>query len=375
MTNTAFGTFFLPGPTEVRPEVLAAMSKPMISHRGAEFERIFERVQGGLQAVFATRRPILIGTCSATGFMEAGMRSAPPGRLLALVNGAFSERFAHIAETCGRAVDRYIVSDGDVHDPDEVKRRLGAGAYSTVAVVHSETSTGALNDVAALARAAREHGATCLVDSVTGVGGADVRFDEWQLDYALTGSQKALALPPGLAFAVASDGFMAQIGDPAARSGGVYFDLREFESFARKHQVPNTPATSLFYALDTQLAAVAAEGMEQRLTRHAAMARRTAEWVDQMLQNSGIDISVMAGAGHRSPTVTTIVLPRSITSDVVVRAVAERGYTIGAGYGKLKSSTIRIGHMGDHTPDGLDGCLAVCGDALHSATRTTILPN
>src|SRR5579862_4038408 len=145
-----FGTFFVPGPTEVRPEILQAMTQPMVSHRGSAFRALFKRVQAGLREVFATERPVFIATCSATGLMEAAMRNAPPGRVLALVNGAFSGRFAHIAESCGRTADRYEVPWGQVHDPSEVARRVEAGHHAVVAVVHSETSTGALNDVRAI---------------------------------------------------------------------------------------------------------------------------------------------------------------------------------------------------------------------------------
>ncbi|MGI9090248.1 MAG: pyridoxal-phosphate-dependent aminotransferase family protein [Gemmatimonadaceae bacterium] len=368
MTTPPFGTFFLPGPTEVRAEVLQAMSQPMISHRRPEFERLFEHVQVGLRAVFSTSRPVFIGTCSATGFMEAGVRCAPDGAVLALVNGAFSERFAHIAEACGRSVDRYAVPWGAVHDPEEVAERLVAGDYSTVTVVHSETSTGALNDIRAISNIAHIYGSTCLIDSVSGAGGTEIRFDDWNLDYVLTGSQKAIALPPGLAFAVASEEFMRSATESDARAGGrgAYFDLVDFEDFARKRQVPTTPALSLFYALAAQTDAIMAEGIEARWMRHSAMAERTQGWVTEVRDTCGIDIRVLAVDGHRSPTVTTITLPEGMRSGRVVQAVTERGFTIGSGSGELKASTIRIGHMGDHTLDTLENCLVACSAALRA---------
>lgn len=362
------GTFFLPGPTEVRAEVLRAMSAPMISHRGPEFETMFARIQSGLRVVFGTRRPVFIGTCSATGFMEAGLRCAPAGRTLALVNGSFSERFARIATACGREVDEYTVGDGEVHDPEEVARRLGTGEYSVVTVVHSETSTGALNDVRAISEAASRTGTMCLVDSVTAAAGTEIRFDDWQMDYVLTGSQKALALPPGLAFAVASERFMQSARGGRTGERGIYFDLVEFEEYAPRNQVPNTPAIPLIYALDTQLAAILAEGMDARCARHAAMARRTQQWATELGATGRIDIRVLAREGHRSPTVTTVMLPATLTSGTVVRAVAERGFTIGTGYGRLRQSSIRIGHMGDHTMGALERCLAACSEALVELT-------
>jgi aspartate aminotransferase-like enzyme len=359
----AFGTFFLPGPTEVRQPVLQAMARPMVSHRGAEFHALFARLQAGLRVVFGTERPVFIATCSATGLMEAGIRNAPPGRVLSLVNGAFSERFAHIATACGRSVDRCEVPWGSVHAAAEVESLVRAGHHALVTVAHSETSTGALNDVRAISDAAHAAGAVCVIDSVTGVRGAELRFDAWQLDYVVTGSQKALALPPGLAFAAASEGFLSR-GDRTAR--GVYFDLAEFTSHAGRNEAPNTPALPLYYALDVQLDAVLAEGMERAWARHAAMSALTAEWARQLRSEFGVGVTPLAAEGSRSPTVTAVVLPPAMSGEAVVRAVADRGYTIGGGYGKLRGTTIRIGHMGDHTPDGLDRCLRVCRDVLRT---------
>ncbi len=353
-------TFFLPGPTEVRPAVLAAMTRPMIGHRSAAFRALFARLQDGLRTVFGTQRPVFIASSSATGLMEAAIRNAPAGPVLALVNGGFSERFARIAAACGRRVDRYDVPWGSVHDPAIVTTRIRDGGHTTVTVVHSETSTGVLTDVRAIADAAHAAGAVCCVDSVSGIRGAELRFDAWGLDFVLTGSQKALALPPGLAFAVASDAF---VGRGASENRGVYFDLAEFATAAARDEAPNTPALPLYFALDVQLEAVLAEGLEQAWARHAAMAARTAAWVDE-LRREGIALAILAPAGHRSPTVTAVVLPPAVSAKAVVDAVAARGFTIGTGYGRLADTTIRIGHMGDHTVGGLADCLAACRSAL-----------
>ena len=356
------GTFFFPGPTEVRPEVLAAMTKPMIPHRGAAFESIFGRLQDSLAVIFGTKRPVYVSSSSATGLMEAAVRCAPPGPVLSVVNGACSARFASIATACGRETDVIEVPWGDTVEMSQLEERLRTRRYAAVTVAHSETSTGALTDVRSATRLARAHGALCLVDSVTGVGGAELRFDEWEMDFALTGSQKALALPPGLAFAVASPEYIARAPESTGR--GLYFDLVEFEAYAAKHQTPNTPAIPLFFAADVQLAAIVAEGMEARWARHAEMARRTYAWVDALAGQLGEAFRVTARAGHRSPTVTSVMLPSSMPSATVTRAVRERGYTIGSGYGKNRDTTIRIGHMGDHTVEALEKCLAVVGTVL-----------
>ena len=351
-----FGTFFLPGPTEVHPDVLKAMAQPMISHRGPEFEQVFVRIQEGMKRVFVTERPVFISTSSGTGMMEAAIRCAPDGKILALVNGAFSERFANIAEACGREVERYEVAWGEIHSVAEVERRLGAAKFAAVTVAHSETSSGALNDVRALSDAAHRRGALCLIDSVSGLAGAELRFDEWGLDYVLTGSQKALALPPGLAFCVASEKFMALAR--TAKNRGVYFDLVEYEEFTRNRQAPNTPAISLYFALDFQLKRILGEGIEARWARHLVMQRQVLDWAER----SGLKI--VAVKEGQSPTVTCIELRKGMDMQRFLDAVSAQGITLGTGYGKLKANTFRIGHMGDHTVQTIKRCLEACDRAL-----------
>jgi aspartate aminotransferase-like enzyme len=334
----------------------------MMQHRSVEFEQIFAGIQSGLREVFGTARPVYICTSSGTGVMEAGVRNAPVGNVLSLVNGAFSERFANIASACGRAVDRYEVEWGEFHEPEKLRERMRQKRYAAVTVVHSETSTGVLNDVRALSDVAHDFGARCLIDSVSGLGGAELHFDAWGCDYVLTGSQKALALPPGLGFGVASESFLSSGGDAPGK--GVYFDFEEFESFARNNQAPNTPSLSLYYTLEVQMRAIRAEGMPARWARHLALAKLTHDWVVRMREEHDLAVRILAPDGHRSPTVSTIVLPQGITSDAVVPEVGARGITIGSGYGKLRATTVRIGHMGDHTIAGVTRCLAACTDAL-----------
>ena len=340
-----------------------AMTRPMIPHRSEEFEALFARVQTGLQEVFRTTRPVFIAASSGTGMMEAGIRCTEPGPVLALVNGAFSERFARIAEMCGREVDRYEIPWGDVHLVDELGVRLAKRKYRVITVAHSETSTGALNDVRALSDKAHSEGVRCLVDSVSGLAGAEVRTDEWQLDYVLTGSQKALALPPGLSFSVASQDFIDSAVNAPGR--GVYFDLVEMEQFALKGQVPSTPAVSLFYALDVQLGAIHGEGIENRWNRHLSMRTMTNEWLEQAGPVHEAGLKNIVQLGRRSPTVSTIQLPPELPADEFMSRVASRGIRIASGYGKLKSTTFRIGHMGDHSPSTLERCLAACEAAIN----------
>lgn len=367
MTKHAeFGTFFLPGPTEVRLEVLEAMLRPMLPHRGPTYEELHARIVSGLQLVFRTQRPVYLMSCSATGAMEMAIRGAPEGPILSLVNGAFSERFARIAQSCDRSTRVLSVPLGDTPHLEQVEEALVAGgaegaAFAAVTVVHSETSTGALTDIHAITELAHRHGAMCLVDSVTGIAGTRVETDAWGLDFVLTGSQKALALPPGLAFAVASEAYVLQASVSVSR--GRYLDVVEYEEFARRSQTPNTPALSLLYATDRQLASIRAEGVEARWARHAEMLARTEAWVEH-LRGSGMSIGYLCRSGERSPTVSTLTLPEGLKASAVVKRVAELGFVIGTGYGALKEKTIRIGHMGDHSVDTLEPCLEAVEKAL-----------
>lgn len=353
-----FGSFFLPGPTEVRREVLEAMLKPMISHRSPQFAQLFASIQSRLKRVFKTEQSVLISASSATGMMEAGIRCARQGPVLALVNGAFSERFAQIGEACGRKVDRYSVEWGMIHDLDQVEQHLKTRKYAVVTVVHSETSTGALNRIREIAQIARQNNVVCLVDSVSGMGGVEVYPDEWQLDYILTGSQKALALPAGLAFAVPSREFLDEA--KALPGKGVYFDLNEFARHAKSNFAPNTPALSLYYALDKQLDDILAETVEGRWRRHREMAETTEMWAEKIGREVDPEIRILAREGARSPTVSTISLPKGLSSSSVAEHMMPLGFSIGLGYGKLRDTSIRIGHMGDHTTDELINCLDAC---------------
>jgi aspartate aminotransferase-like enzyme len=360
--SVEFGRFFLPGPTEVRPEVLRAMLRPMIGHRVPEMEELMGYIQPRLRYIFQTERPVYVSASSATGLMEGAVRNGARGRVLCLVNGAFSDRFYRIALANGFEADALEVPWGQAHTPDIVEDALRRGGYDAVTVVHSETSTGALNPIRELAQVVHAAGdVVILVDSVSGLAGAPAYADEWGLDFILTGSQKCFALPPGLAFGVAQPNLLARA--EARRDRGVYFDFLEFEKNLQHNQTPNTPAVSLMYALAVQADAMQRETNERRWERHAEMARRTVAWVADM-NARGVALEILAPEGYRSPTVTTIRPPEGWTGPRVAAAARERGFSIATGYGKLRESTFRIGHMGDHTLEELDALLEALEDAF-----------
>lgn len=361
---TPFGKYFLPGPTEVPHDVLRAMVRPVVGHRSSEVSELMERLQVGLSRLFRTERDVFVSTSSATGMMEAAITNLTRKRVLCLSCGAFSHRFYDIARATGRPADVLEAEWGQPNTPDALEDALSGGEYDLVTVVHSESSTGVLNPLADLAAVVHDFDDVLIaVDTVSSMAGAPVLTDEWRLDYVLTGSQKALAIPPGLAFAAVSERGMARAREVEHR--GFYFDLLKFEkNLSQRRQTPNTPAVSLFFALEEQLARIMDEGLEARWARHAAMAQRTYEWVGEIAARTGRGFRVLAPEGYRSPCVTSIILPEGLTGPQVVAAAARHGFTVATGYGKLKEPTFRIGHMGDHTLDELNELLEALDEEL-----------
>jgi len=354
----SFGKFFLPGPTDVHPDVLAAMERPMIGHRSSAMEDLLKRTSARLQKLARTSRTVMVGTSSATGFMEMAVRGGVRKRALSIVNGSFSERFADLVTACDKECVRLEVPLGGFVEPDQLRDALKKNPVDAVTLAHSETSTGVLQDVAALADVVREFpDVLFLVDAVTSMAGSPVETDGWDLDFVFTGSQKALALPPGLAVGVASPRMLERAKTLPAR--GLYFDLITFEKASAKYQPTNTPAISLFYALDVQLERIEAQGgIEARWKRHEDMRKTTERWV----QEKGL--SYLPPEGRRSWTVSCIKMPAGRTSKDLVAAVKKEGWVIGSGYGGVKDTTFRIGHMGDHTVPALETLLDLVGRSL-----------
>ena len=366
-TTLEYGRFFLPGPTEVRPETLAAMARPVIGHRSEEIQALIGEAQPELKHLFGTKRPVYISTSSATGMMEAAITNLSRKRVLCLVCGAFSGRFYAIAEATGREADRLAVEWGEPNLPEDLRKVLKADPkrYDLVTVVHSETSTGTLNPVREIAAVVAEFDDILLaVDTVSSMAGAPLRMDDWGLDFVLTGAQKALALPPGLSLAAASERALARAAQIEHR--GFYFDLLKFEKSLDRLMTPNTPAVSLMFALRHQLEHIVEEGLEIRWRRHQQMADHMHLWVARLAGATGRHFEIVAAPGYRSPTVTAVRLPdpEGMSGPEVVSRLGERGYAIAAGYGKLKQETIRIGHMGDHTLEQLEDLLEELGKVL-----------
>jgi len=316
----------------------------MIGHRMPECAELIGRIEPKLQQVFYTSKRVLIAASSGTGLMEAAVRNTVGQKILNTVCGAFSHRWRQIVESNGIANDVLEVEWGRAITPEMVVERLAAGGFDAVALTHNETSTGVANPIREIAAAIRAlpHGddIMILVDSVSGLSGARLEFDAWDLDVALTGSQKAFALPPGLAFCAVSDRAMAKAKSIPHR--GYYFDFLLLDKYLQKNQTPATPAVSLLYALDKQLERMLAEGMEARFARHLAMRDSAIAWA----KSRGFEM--LADEAYASPTVTCVANNRGIDVPALNAFLRQRGMIISNGYGaKLKNKTFRIAHMGD----------------------------
>ncbi len=348
---------FVPGPAHVTDEVLRAMAQPPIPHRCAEFRALLTRVQDALATLLETRAAVFPVLASGTMALETALRGVARRRVLVASGGAFGERLARIAEAVGLSTERVGVPPGWPIDPEIVERALATGAFDTVAVVHCETQTGALSDVAAIGAVVAAHAGTALVvDAVSSFGGVELAFDDLGPEAVLVSvSGKALACPPGISLMAVSDA-AAERAQGAAH-GGFALRLETLVRRARRGETPQTPSTPVLYALDVQLPRILAEGLPARAARHARMAARVVAWAEERCE-------VLARADARSPTVTTIANTTGLDVSALLAATLRRGFRIAGGYGDLADATFRIGHMGDVTPAQTAALLCALDEAL-----------
>ena len=332
--------FFLPGPVYVLEEVRQAMTRPMVAHRSAEFRTVWDSISANLPPIFRTTRTCMVATGSSTLFMEASLVSLAGGSVLHLVNGAFAERWLAIGRALGREADEVSVPWGDAVDPDLVRAAVRRKRYAAVTVVHNETSTGVVNPVEEIARVVREEcDALVLVDAVSSLGGVPVESDAWHLDFVFAGVQKGIAAPPGLAVCTFSERAERRAESIAHR--GFYTDLLRYRDKQREGGPITTPAIAECFALERQLQRIRAEGVEARWARHQSLARATEEFADR------VGLVYPAAPPARSRTVACLRPPPGVKAPELVRSLAARGFTVAGGYGRWKTETFRIGHMGE----------------------------
>jgi aspartate aminotransferase-like enzyme len=330
---------FTPGPTAVPPEVLETQARPLIHHRTGVFRDAHREVVQNLQYIMRTNNPVAVLTSSGTGAMEACVvnLTKPGNKVLATVNGKFSERWAVIARTYGLETVALETEWGEPVTPDQVARAFEDNSgIAVMFTTHSETSTGVLQDVAAFARIARDHGALIVVDGITSIGAHDVLADEWGLDAVVGGSQKGVMTPPGLAYVSLSPAAIASM--KAGRHPCHYFDLLAAVKAAENGDTPYTPAISLFLGLQQALRMIREEGIENVVARHAANAAAVRAAV------RALDLELLASVPSNA---TTAVVPREGTAPDIAKTMERKyGVKIAGGQGRLKGKIVRLGHLG-----------------------------
>ncbi len=335
---------FIPGPVQVSDKTFRAFCQPMIGHRSGEFKKLYASIHPRLQELFGTTQPVFLSTSSAWGVMEGAIRNlVGSGKVLNCMCGAFSDKWFDVSKKCGKEAVALQVEWGQPVRGEQIREQLKAGGFDAVTLIHNETSTGVMSDIVEIAEVMREFPDVCLiVDSVSSFSVVPIPMDELGIDVLLTGSQKALAMPPGLALFSASKKAMDRAATVKGR--GYYFDFVEFAKNQAEDMTPSTPSISHIYALQSKLDDIFTEGVVARHTRHADLNTLVHEWA----QARGFDF--FAPEGYRSKSLTCIANNRGI--DVAALAAAlksKHGLIIDGGYGKLKGKTFRLSNMGDET--------------------------
>jgi len=349
---------FIPGPVEVSAKTLAAFASPMIGHRSGEFVKLSQSLQGPLQELFATKQTVLLSTSSAWGVMEASIRNLSQKRVLCCMCGAFSDKWLEVAKRCGREADGLQVEWGRPITPELLEARLSAQDYDAVTLVHNETSTGVMNPLADLAAVVRKFPDVLLiVDTVSSFSAVPIATDALGIDVLLTGSQKALALPPGFSLLAVSERAYERAAQSKDR--GYYFDFLEFRKNAAESMTPTTPSIGHLFALRSKLDDIFAEGLAKRFARHAANNALVADWVTRR------GFGFFAPEGYRSVSLTCVANKREIDVAALVTSLNQRHrLAIDGGYGKLKGTTFRLSNMGDETPETMQELLDALDDCL-----------
>jgi aspartate aminotransferase-like enzyme len=348
---------FTPGPVEVSAKTLAAFSRPMIGHRGEAFKNLYRDIHPKLQELFGTKQPVFLSTSSAWGVMEASIRNLAHRGVLCCMCGAFSDKWLDVAKRCGKNAEALQVDWGKHIDHKDIDAKLATGKFDTVTLIHNETSTGVMNPLPEICcTLAKYPDVALIVDTVSSFSAVKIDMDPLGIDVLLTGSQKALALPPGFSlFAVSEKAFSRA---EKQKDRGYYFDFLEFRKQQTEWMTPTTPSIGHIFALQSKLEEIFMEDLVNRYERHA----RTSALVHDWVRNRGLDF--FAEEGFRSKTLTCVKNTKGIDVLAMAKKLRERRHlVIDPGYGKLKGQTFRLSNMGDETEDTVGhllGCLDDC---------------
>jgi aspartate aminotransferase-like enzyme len=341
---------FIPGPTEVTTENLAALAKPQIGHRSSQFTELYGRVVPKLKTLLETKDPVFLFTCSSSGVWEAAIRNCVKQRVLCCMQGAFSDRWIKVAQSNGKQAVELQVDWGQAITAEMIDAELAKGGYDAITVVHNETSTGVMNHLDQIAAVMKKYpDVMFLVDAVSSMSGARIPIDEYGIDVCLAGLQKAFSLPAGLALASVSARAIERAKQVEGR--GYYFDFLEMLKYDERLMTPSTPAIPQIQALDAQLDSIMEEGVAARFERHAHLASIVQEWARH-------HFALFAQEGYASPTVTCVANTRGVSIADLNKSLGKQRAQISNGYGKLKEKTFRLAHMGDTQEWEIRGLLA-----------------
>ncbi len=353
----------IPGPTPVPDEVLQAMTKQMINHRGPEFAGILNGITDKLKQLFQTKGDVFLLTCSGTGGMEAAVVNtlSPGDKVLSVSVGVFGDRFASIAEQFGAEVSRLNFEWGKAADPDAVRKALqGDSRIKAVLVTHNETSTGVTNDLAALSSVIKEFDKLLLVDAISSLGSIDLPVDEWHCDVAITGSQKGWMVPPGLAMvSVSEEAWQAHAN---AKMPRFYWDFSRAKSYLERGQTPWTPAITTVFALSTALEMMLEEGLANITARHARIGKMTREGV------KSLGLSLFTDEACASNTVTAVAATDGLDANKLRKILLEEHEVVlGGGQQQLDGKIFRIGHLGLVTEEDIEATISAIRAVLPKA--------
>jgi aspartate aminotransferase-like enzyme len=348
---------FIPGPTEVLPEVLAELSRPQIGHRFAECSELVGSIVSMVQEMLYTKNMIFLSTSSGTGVMEAAVRNCVKESCVSFINGAFSKRFQQIATSNGKKAIPVEIPLGNGFNADIVDAALRQHKVDAITLVHNETATAAMSDIYGIADLMKTKypDVSVLVDMVSSMGGVKLEIDKLGVDVAVASSQKALALPPGFSVAAISPRAMEKARTVENR--GYYFDFVNVEKNYAKNQSHITPSLPHLFAMKKEMGIILAEGLENRWQRHIRMAEKVRAWAEK-------NFRIFTQKGYLSNTLTCIENTRNINISDLNKKLAERDMVLSNGYGDLKDKTFRIAHMGELTMADINELLTAVDEIL-----------
>ncbi len=352
----------IPGPVEVSEKTYKALCSPMIGHRGQGFKDLYAKIQPQLQQLLSTKQLVYLSTSSAWGVMEGSIRNLVTKKVLNCMCGAFSDKWFDVSKKCGKQAEALQVDWGSPIRAEAIDKHLATGQFDTLTLIHNETSTGVMSPLADIAALKKKYpDVMFIVDAVSSMTAVPLNFDELGIDVLLAGTQKAFALPPGLAVFVASKAALAKAA--TIKDRGYYFDFVEFQKNAEQSMTPSTPSIPHIYALSSKLDDFFAEGLEARYARHKKTNQMTKDWA----QKHGF--TLFPEPGFESITLTCVnngAKPGGRTVDVakLQKLTKDQGFLIDGGYGKIKGTTFRVSNMGDETEATMGQLFAAMDKAM-----------